>query len=48
MAGGGAELQIATPSPAAAQAAAPAQPTAKPLSRLEKLRQQATSASPAP
>ena len=48
MAGGGAELQIATPSPAAAQAAAPAQPAAKPLSRLEKLRQQATSASPAP
>ena len=48
MSGGGAELQIATPAPATAQAAAPAQPASKPLSRLEKLRQQATAAAAAP
>jgi len=48
MSGGGAELQIAKPAPAAAQAAAPAQPTNKPLSRLEKLRQQAAAAAATP
>jgi len=42
MSGGGAELQIAKPAPAApAAAAAPPPPAAKPLTRLEKLRQQA-------
>lgn len=48
MSGGRAELQIAKPVATAAQAAAPAQPAAKPLSRLEKLRQQATSAAATP
>ena len=48
MSGGGTELQIAVPAPAQAAApppqpdAPPAPPAAKPLSRLEKLRQQAT------
>jgi hypothetical protein len=48
MSGGSAELQIATPAPAAAQAATPASPAGKPLSRLEKLRQRATAAAAAP
>jgi hypothetical protein len=52
MSGGGTELQIAPPAPAAAPQAAPPQPVraaatppaAKPLSRLEQLRRQATGA----
>jgi len=48
MSGGGTELQIAPPAPATAQAAAPAQPAGKPLSRLDKLRQQAAASTAAP
>ena len=48
MSGGGTELQIAASAPAAAaapaQAAAPQPAAEKPLSRLDKLRQQAQSA----